>query len=100
MSAWTDTLSDIDRKIEPHREVVVVTGASTGIGTATARELSRRGFHVLAVRRFVLRVGRQEDDENARANRIMRENGAHDVLLPTVTLLLVPDIRVAHADCD
>ncbi|MET0703621.1 MAG: SDR family NAD(P)-dependent oxidoreductase [Mycobacterium sp.] len=29
-------------------ELVVVTGASTGIGAATAHELSRRGFHVLA----------------------------------------------------
>ncbi len=30
------------------RELVIVTGASTGIGAATARELARRGFHVLA----------------------------------------------------
>src|SRR5882757_3117668 len=30
------------------REIVVVTGTSTGIGAATARELARRGFHVLA----------------------------------------------------
>jgi NAD(P)-dependent dehydrogenase (short-subunit alcohol dehydrogenase family) len=29
-------------------ELIVVTGASTGIGAATARELARRGFHVLA----------------------------------------------------
>ena len=30
------------------REIIVVTGASTGIGAATARELGRRDFHVLA----------------------------------------------------
>jgi NAD(P)-dependent dehydrogenase (short-subunit alcohol dehydrogenase family) len=30
------------------RELVVVTGASTGMGAATPRELARRGFHVLA----------------------------------------------------
>jgi NAD(P)-dependent dehydrogenase (short-subunit alcohol dehydrogenase family) len=36
------------------RELIVVTGASTGMGAATARELARRGFHVVAgVRREV-----------------------------------------------
>src|SRR3954470_15452014 len=30
------------------RELVVISGASTGIGAATARELAARGFHVLA----------------------------------------------------
>ena len=36
-------------QIEPLRsEIIVVSGASTGIGAATARELARRGFHVLA----------------------------------------------------
>lgn len=35
-------------------ELIVVTGASTGIGAASARELARKGFHVLAgVRREV-----------------------------------------------
>ncbi|BBY21760.1 SDR family NAD(P)-dependent oxidoreductase [Mycobacterium stomatepiae] len=30
------------------QELIVVTGASTGMGKATAKELARRGFHVLA----------------------------------------------------
>ena len=35
-------------------QLVVVTGASTGMGAATARELAGRGYHVLAgVRRDV-----------------------------------------------
>lgn len=41
-------------------EIVVVTGASTGIGAATARELAGRGFHVLAG------VRRDEDAEAIR----------------------------------
>src|SRR5271156_7115958 len=36
------------------RELIVVTGASAGMGAATARELAHKGFHVLAgVRRDV-----------------------------------------------
>lgn len=31
-----------------HEELVLITGASTGMGAATARELARRGFDVLA----------------------------------------------------
>src|ERR1700736_3982380 len=30
------------------QEIAVITGASAGMGAATARELARRGFHVLA----------------------------------------------------
>ncbi|ORV81535.1 dehydrogenase [Mycobacterium interjectum] len=46
------------------RELVVVTGASTGMGAATARELARRGFHVLAG------VRRQADGDALRAEGI------------------------------
>ncbi|MFJ3196004.1 SDR family NAD(P)-dependent oxidoreductase [Streptomyces griseoviridis] len=38
----------MSKKPPQHQEPVVVTGASTGMGAATARELARRGFHVLA----------------------------------------------------
>jgi NAD(P)-dependent dehydrogenase (short-subunit alcohol dehydrogenase family) len=45
----------MDTRRHPDRnELVVVTGASTGIGAATVKELAHRGFHVLAgVRREV-----------------------------------------------
>jgi NAD(P)-dependent dehydrogenase (short-subunit alcohol dehydrogenase family) len=45
-------------------ELIVVTGASTGIGAATARELASRGFHVLAG------VRRDSDADALRAEHI------------------------------
>lgn len=45
-------------------ELVIVTGASTGIGAATAQELANRGFHVLAG------VRRQDDLVALRARNI------------------------------
>ena len=45
------------------KRMAVVTGASSGIGFATAQELSRRGFHVLAG------VRKQQD-----ADRLVGEN--------------------------
>lgn len=50
-------------------EIVIVTGASRGIGQATARELARRGFHVLAG------VRRDEDAD------IIRGHGIEPVIL-------------------
>jgi NAD(P)-dependent dehydrogenase (short-subunit alcohol dehydrogenase family) len=41
-------MSTISNQTGLRREIVVVTGASTGIGAATARELAGRGFHVVA----------------------------------------------------
>jgi NAD(P)-dependent dehydrogenase (short-subunit alcohol dehydrogenase family) len=46
------------------RELIVVTGASTGMGAATAKELARKGFHVLAG------VRRDVDADALRADRI------------------------------
>lgn len=46
------------------RELIVVTGASTGMGAATAKELARRGFHVIAG------VRRQADADAVRSEGI------------------------------
>ena len=48
-----ETVVNSSHRTDRH-ELIVVTGASTGIGAASARELARMGFHVLAgVRREV-----------------------------------------------
>ncbi len=52
------------RNSADRHELIVVSGASTGMGAATAKELARRGFHVLAG------VRREQDAEALRAERI------------------------------
>jgi NAD(P)-dependent dehydrogenase (short-subunit alcohol dehydrogenase family) len=47
-----------------HEELVLISGASTGMGAATARELARRGYHVLAG------VRRQSDADALRATNL------------------------------
>ena len=48
-------------------KVIAITGASSGIGEAAARELSRRGAHVVLGARRTDRLGRLlTDDELAR----------------------------------
>lgn len=47
-----------------HEELVLISGASTGMGAATARELARRGYHVLAG------VRRDSDADALRGPRI------------------------------
>jgi short-subunit dehydrogenase len=61
-------------KTEPlRREIVMVTGASSGIGVATARELARRGFHVLA-------GGRRSTDADA-----LRATNLEPIMLEAVS---------------
>jgi NAD(P)-dependent dehydrogenase (short-subunit alcohol dehydrogenase family) len=52
-----------ERKISSDK-LVVISGASTGIGAATAQELARRGFHVLAG------VRRERDADALRSEHI------------------------------
>lgn len=52
-----------------HEELILITGTSTGMGAATARELARRGYHVLA-------GVRRESDADA-----LRAAGLEPVLL-------------------
>ena len=47
--------------LSTQKELIVITGASTGIGAATAREMAQRGFHVLAG------VRRERDADGIRA---------------------------------
>src|SRR6202047_4638197 len=42
-----ETAMNASNRADRH-ELVVVTGASTGMGAATAKKLARKGFHVLA----------------------------------------------------
>ncbi len=46
------------------QQLIVVTGASAGLGLATARELARQGFHVLAG------VRRERDADTVRATGV------------------------------
>ncbi|HRD13819.1 MAG TPA: SDR family oxidoreductase [Mycobacterium sp.] len=47
---------------DAHSRVAVVTGASAGIGEATAKTLAAQGFHVIAVARRADRIQRLADE--------------------------------------
>ena len=54
---------------DSHSRVAVVTGASSGIGEATARTLATLGFHVVAVARRAERIQRLADEIGGTAVR-------------------------------
>jgi NAD(P)-dependent dehydrogenase (short-subunit alcohol dehydrogenase family) len=58
-----ETAMNSSNRADRH-ELIVVTGASTGMGAATAKELARKGFHVLAG------VRREADADALRAENI------------------------------
>src|SRR3546814_18006269 len=41
-------MAGVNNNASAHQRLAVVTGASSGIGAATARELAKRDYHVLA----------------------------------------------------
>ncbi|MFD5718148.1 SDR family NAD(P)-dependent oxidoreductase [Streptomyces sp. NPDC127036] len=75
------------------QKLVVVTGASTGMGASTARELARRGFHVLAG------VRRDRDADAIRATGV--EPAVLDITEPEQVEALAArvgaDSRTLHA---
>jgi NAD(P)-dependent dehydrogenase (short-subunit alcohol dehydrogenase family) len=75
------------------QKLIVVTGASTGMGAATARELARRGFHVLAG------VRRDSDADAIRAAGI--EPVILDITKPeqveALATRVADDLRALHA---
>ncbi|MFD9587641.1 SDR family oxidoreductase [Streptomyces sp. NPDC059980] len=75
------------------QKLVVVTGASTGMGASTARELARRGFHVLAG------VRRDRDADAIRATGV--EPAILDITEPeqveALAARVAADSRTLHA---
>ncbi len=72
----------------PHpRQTCVVTGASSGIGEAIARQLAERGYGVTLVARRADRL-RALSDELARAHRVRAEVVAADMADPEARLRL------------
>ena len=75
---------------EAHSRVAVVTGASAGIGAATARTLATQGFHVVAVARRGDRIQRLADEIGGTAVVAdVTDGAAVEALQPRIMQVLV-----------
>ncbi|MET8430552.1 SDR family oxidoreductase [Nocardia sp. NPDC004860] len=99
---WRANLDpDRARRIEGDRlagRIVLITGASTGIGLATAHAVAKRGATVLM-------VARTEEDLNAAAAEVRAESGAAQAYICDITdeksvELLVKQVLADHGHVD
>lgn len=61
------------------KEIVLVTGGSRGIGKATCKELSRKGYHIL------INYNQKEEQANLVKENIINEGGSAELLRFDVT---------------
>jgi NADP-dependent 3-hydroxy acid dehydrogenase YdfG len=84
--------------VELNGAVAVVTGASAGIGEATALALARRGAHVVVAARRIERLDDLADRIEAGGGRAMAIRC--DVADPDDVRTLAAVVEEAHGRCD
>jgi short-subunit dehydrogenase len=93
----------LENRMQPSR-TVLITGASSGIGAALARECARRGFRVALVARrletletLAAQLRRAGSQATAHAGDVTRDGDVARVVAELAAQGVVPDIVVANA---